>query len=183
MMITGQSPGSHEEFIAKIMRKIEQGITLIQLRAKHLNQQDYLLLARQVLEATQNLAVKIMLNGDYTQFSRLTRAGVHLSSERLMALKQRPFGQEIILSAACHNLQQLKKAEALGINFVTLSPVLATTSHPEAQPLGWPQFSELCHAVQIPVYALGGMSAQHLAPIKAAGAYGYAAISALWDEY
>jgi thiamine-phosphate pyrophosphorylase len=85
-----------------------------------------------------------------------------------------------LLSAACHNREQLLHADRIGADLVTLSPVLPTASHPEATPLGWEGFAELVRAAQVPVYALGGMETQHLPRAKEAGAQGIAAIRGLW---
>jgi len=46
--------------------------------------------------------------------------------------------------------------------------------------LGWPCFRELAALTTIPVYALGGMTADTLAEARKAGAYGIAAIRSLW---
>lgn len=72
-------------------------------------------------------------------------------------------------------------AVAIGVDFVTLSPVQPTASHPDAPPLGWERTRELIDSVNIPVYLLGGMSADDLAQAFEAGAQGIAGIRGLWE--
>lgn len=182
MMITGENPVKQNEFIDKIIFHCQRGIKLIQLRAKNLNSSEYHSLAKKVITATQNYDTKIILNCDYASFYELGGDGIHLSSHMLMAAKTRPLPNEVRVSAACHDLKQLMKAQEIDIDFVTLSPVLQTKTHPEAEPLGWEQFAALCRSVTIPVYALGGISSTHLELAISAGAYGYAAIGSLWDS-
>ena len=75
---------------------------------------------------------------------------------------------------------QLARALQLGADFATLSPVMATTSHPEASPLGWMRFEALAEAAAMPVYALGGMAPEQLAQANMSGAQGVAGIRGFW---
>ena len=87
---------------------------------------------------------------------------------------------KILVAASCHNAEELAMAAEVGVDFVTLSPVLPTATHPDAQPLGWERARELIDSVNMPVYLLGGMTAEKLPEAFAAGAQGVAAIRGLW---
>lgn len=87
-----------------------------------------------------------------------------------------------LLAASCHGEQELKMAANIGADFVTLSPVLPTRSHPGARPLGWQEAARLIALTNLPVYLLGGLSTQHLDQAFQAGAQGIAGISGLWSE-
>ncbi|WP_177318034.1 thiamine phosphate synthase, partial [Burkholderia ubonensis] len=106
--------------------------------------------------------------------------GVHLTSTRLMACSSRPLPAGFLVSAACHDANQIQHANRIGVDLLTLSPVLPTATHTTAEPLGWPRFRELAALTSIPIYALGGMSADTLAEARDAGAHGVAAIRAFW---
>lgn len=106
--------------------------------------------------------------------------GVHLNSRALQRYARRPIAPSFLLSAACHNAAELEQAVALGVDFVTLSPVMPTQTHPDAPPLGWAQFAALCATVSVPVYGMGGLSRADLPRVQAAGGYGIAAIRSLW---
>ena len=92
--------------------------------------------------------------------------------------------QHLVLS--CHDVQSIKAANALAkirlqynlppIIAIFLSPVLMTQSHPDTEPLGWQQWSELAQLADMPVIALGGLSPDmsHLA--SSYGATGIAGI-------
>ena len=71
--------------------------------------------------------------------------------------------------------------EKIGVDFVVLSPVQQTTSHPGAITLGWTKFSQLATGCNLPVFALGGMSRQTIKQAKLAGAVGVAMLSGVWD--
>lgn len=99
--------------------------------------------------------------------------GIHLTSMALAAAANRPTG---LCAASCHDATALARAFALGIDFATLSPVQATTSHPDAAVLGWDRFRELVAAAGLPVYALGGMRDEDVSRAIACGAIGIAGI-------
>ena len=92
--------------------------------------------------------------------------------------------QHLVLS--CHDVQSIKAANALAkmrlqynlppIIAIFISPVLTTQSHPDTEPLGWQQWSELAQLADMPVIALGGLSPDisHLA--SSYGATGIAGI-------
>lgn len=79
-------------------------------------------------------------------------------------------------SASVHNLRELKAAERSGADFVFLSPVYPTRSHPGSRALGPRRFALIAHQSQVPVIALGGMDAAKARTLG--GAYGWAGIDA-----
>lgn len=85
-----------------------------------------------------------------------------------------------LLAASCHDAEELAMAAELGVDFVTLSPVNPTPSHPDAACLGWERAGELIDSVNMPVYLLGGMSPADLSQAFEIGAQGIAGISQLW---
>ncbi len=79
-------------------------------------------------------------------------------------------------SRPAHDLAEIRAAEREGADLLFLSPVFATRSHPEAQPLGPPRFNSLARRTDLPVIALGGMNALRARRLREA--YGWAGIDA-----
>ncbi|MDA8361209.1 MAG: Nudix family hydrolase [Gammaproteobacteria bacterium] len=100
--------------------------------------------------------------------------GVHLTSRRLLALRERPLPRSLLVGASCHNAAELAHAVSVGCDFAVLSPIQPTASHPGAVPLGWPRFAQLAASVALPVYALGGMTGDDLARSQSFGGQGVA---------
>jgi 8-oxo-dGTP diphosphatase len=166
-------------FLAQLERRLGDGIRLVQLRAKSLPESDYIALAKQCLLLCEKYHATLMLNADPAMVMAVGAHGVHLDSGRLESLSERPNVKW--MSASCHSQQQLAQAQKLGADFVMLSPVAATASHPDTVPLGWEKFQSLAEQVSCPVFALGGMSPDDLPQAFAHGAQGVAAIRALWS--
>jgi thiamine-phosphate pyrophosphorylase len=155
---------------------------LVQLRAKTLDATDFAVLAREVIACCQGHGAPVILNGAISPADALELGadGIHLSSAALLKLTSRPVPQGALLSAACHTLDDLQHASSIGVDCVTLSPVLPTLSHPGAPVLGWERFAIWSAQARVPVYALGGMTPAHLQTAREHGAQGIASMRGLW---
>jgi thiamine-phosphate diphosphorylase len=70
-----------------------------------------------------------------------------------------------------------------GADYLVVGPVFATASHPERPPLGLEQLEAIVEAAgALPVIAIGGITAERVQDVRRRGAYGVAAIRALWDD-
>ena len=164
--------------LSNLQKILNRGVKLIQARLKNLPpvavakffEQAYPLCKQQQAVLLMNSAVECSVEVD----------GIHLTSSHLMALTKRPENSKW-LAASCHNLEQLQQAQKIGVDFVVLAPVLATQTHPGAASLGWEQFAELVAKVNLPVYALGGMTESSLTTARQSGGQGIAAIRAFLD--
>lgn len=159
-----------------------QGIRLIQLRAPRLERNAYRTLAERLL-ADLPASTTLLLKGELDDILSFESAGWHLTSAQLPAFtgQPRPLPEGRWLAASCHNAAELEQAAALGCDFATLSPVLATASHPDTTPLGWEQSTALTASAQLPVFWLGGLKPADIPATKNVGAQGVAAIRGLWE--
>jgi 8-oxo-dGTP diphosphatase len=123
---------------------------------------------------------KIFINSDLSLAKEINVAGVHFTSAQLIRLTAKPEG--VLCGAACHNVAELQKAAQLELDYVTLSPVSPTLSHPDAETLGWAKFSAMLTDYPIPVYALGGMQMHDLEIAKQHGAHGIALQRGVWGD-
>ncbi|HSH53870.1 MAG TPA: Nudix family hydrolase [Methylotenera sp.] len=176
--ITNLSELGEELFFERLKAALENGLMMIQIREKQLSSEDLLLFAEHVIEVASPYEAKVFIHSDLNLASELKATGVHFSSQDLMSLKTKPEG--MLSGASCHNSQELAHAEALGLDYVLLSPVQATRSHPDAELLGWDSFTDLIEDYALPVYALGGMQMDDLHVARSHGAHGIAMQRDIW---
>lgn len=206
--ITPEPAGrGRESFLAGLGRLLGAG-HLVQLRSKSLPDDQLAPLARAAGALAREHGGELLLNDQPGLAARL-ELGLHLPARRLWqwAQGQHEAGADAWLprcgdgriavpeapspgprtrqargwlAASCHDAAELTLAARLGCDFATLSPVKATASHPQARPLGWPGLAALLADSPVPVYALGGMTADDLPRARACGALGIAAIRAFW---
>lgn len=180
--ITGRwsTPNQLYDQVAGLLSK---GLRLIQWRAPDLPRGDYLQHAKQLQHLVVEHGGQLILNGDPSLLTLFPQAaGLQLPSRYLPYLTARPVPPERLLGISVHNENEMTQALKLVPDFLVLSPVQATASHPDQAPLGWDRFAELVAQSPVPVYALGGVGDAELAQAREAGAQGIAAISAWWNR-
>lgn len=176
-------PGAEHEgrFLQQLEKRLDEEVKLVQFRVFGLTRERWQALARQVLSLCESAGARMLVNADIQAALALGAHGVHLNRQQLAALGSREGTENLLLAASCHNAAELERAAALALDFAVLSPVQATPSHPDAEVLGWEGFASLVEPAPLPVYALGGMSAQLLERCWQAGGQGIAAIRGLWE--
>ncbi len=171
------------ELLRGIQKAIAGGIKLVSLRAPNGYDPKYRDLA---VDATGLCAGKaqLMLKGPLEWLGDFPSAGWHLTAAQLRkyAAKGRPLPKDRWLAASCHSAEELMLAEQMDVDFVTLSPVLPTQTHPYTPPLGWEQAQQLIANFSKPVFLLGGLGPDDRQQVWAIGAQGVAGIRAFWPQ-
>ena len=167
-------------FLKRLELALAQGLKLIQVREKHLSVAEFRAFAQQVINLANTYNAQVLINADAPLALELGAAGVHFNSHQLMQLEVKPEG--LICAASCHNQQELARAHQLALDFVLLSPVKPTLSHPNANTLGWDKFEKMAAYYPLPVYALGGMEWDDVLTAWQHGARGVAMQRAAWIQ-
>ncbi len=181
MLVTPSPESDTARFLETLTRSLEQDVEFVQLRAPQLAPRDYTALARSVIALCRRHAARIILNTEPQLAQELNADGVHLSSARLMRIAAKPLPAGFLAGASCHDENEIRRAQACGLDYIILGPVQATFSHPHATILGWDGFARLAAHSTVPVYAIGGMQPGHLEKVQSLGGYGIAAMRGLWN--
>ena len=182
------SDGSYKKLLGFVEKALLSGAGGVMLRLdglSNVSSTDISSSKKDVIDEVQDLCQSsgnfLSVNCSVDLANALQLDAVHLTSERMMKLSGRAAFSGRWLSASCHNEEQVAMALEKGVDFIFLSPVNITTSHPEARPLGWERYKEIVSECSVPVYALGGMGLDDLDKAIENGGQGIAAISA-WLE-
>ena len=84
----------------------------------------------------------------------------------------------LVLACPAHDLAEIRSAERRRADFILLSPLFATRSHPGAPALGVLRFAALARSTRLPVVALGGVTQRHARVVRQLGAWGWSGIDA-----
>lgn len=156
--------------------RLARGARLVLFRAPALSLEAYMTEAGELLAQCRAAGARLLLHGEPALLTRVPADGLHLPSRLLSVCASRPVPADVWLAASVHDAAELALAERLGVDFVTMSPVAATASHPGASPLGWEALAGLVARANVPVYALGGMRDEDVTMALQAGAQGVAGI-------
>ena len=159
-------------YLDALQAALNKGLRLVQIREKHLTKDEFIRIAAHIIELAKPYSATVLISQDIALARDLGAHGVHLPSQNLLLLKTKPAG--FMVAASCHNEAELAHADMLGLDFMVLSPVKSTQSHPEIDAIGWQKFNELVQKTTLPVYALGGMTLTDLPMALSYGARGIA---------
>lgn len=183
-MITGEF-NNEKELLTRIQSGLDKNIKLIQFRAPDLDEGIYFEYAKKLFLICEKENSKLLLNTSYEYFKKYQAHkfshGLHLNSKEIKLFTSGNKYEKLLTSTSIHNYEELLLAEKKNIDFVVLSPVKQTLSHPNSMPLGWKKFEELTEKANIPVFALGGMTESDLIMAKGYGGQGIAAIGEFWN--
>lgn len=148
---------------------------LVQLREKDLAACELLELGRALVDR----GLRVVINTRVDVALACGAAGAHLPSNAPPPSLWRaivPHG--FLLGVSCHSLEEALRAEQEGASYILAAPVFHPLSKPsQGPPLGLEKLAEICRAVRIPVWALGGITEDNAGQCAAAGAAGIAGIS------
>ncbi len=167
-----------QEFLLRLERALKNGLRLVQLREKELARHALRALALRMQPLLREHGARLLLNADVELACEVGADGVQLNATQLGSLRARP--DVPWCAASCHDVKELRRAEALGCDFAVLSPVLPTQSHPGAPTLGWEGFAAALAVCSIPVYALGGLQRDDMETAWQHGAHGVALLRQAW---
>ena len=127
--------------------------------------------------------VRLFINDRLDVALTVPAAGVQLGHGSLPVSAARALNPLWWIGVSVHNLPEAEAARLSGADYLVVGPVFATASHPGRAPLGLATLQQIIAAAgALPVIAIGGMSIERVREVRGAGAYGVAAIRALWDD-
>jgi len=173
--ITPSTNHQSESWMKKFDEKITQDISLIQLRSKTMLDNHFI---AELHDKCKQHNVKLLINTIDKSFDEPHCDGWHITTGEMLKLNKNPCDENKLLGASTHSLDEALKAQEIGADFVVISPVQATQTHPDTIPIGWKAAEEVVRKLNIPVYFLGGMGLEDLDKTLKIGAQGIAGVSA-----
>lgn len=157
------------------------GVGVVQLRGKAMPPAALVALGERVRGAIAGRAL-FFVNGDVDAAVALVADGVHLPEDGpVIADVRARVGRGVLISRAVHSVDAAVRAERDGADSVQLGTVFETASKPGRAAIGIEGVRAVCAAVQVPVIAIGGITAANAGAVLCAGAAGIAVIGAIFD--
>ncbi len=155
------------------------GARWIQLREKDAPTRGFLDLARRIGERVRAAGGVFVVN-DRLDVALATGAdGVHLGQEDLPARDGRALAPALVLGVSSHSLDQARRAQADGADYVALGSIFPTGSKARFELVGLEALRLVRPHVSVPLVAIGGITVDRVPALLAAGADAVAVISAI----
>jgi thiamine-phosphate diphosphorylase len=121
----------------------------------------------------------VFVNGRSDIAAALGAQGVQLSREDLTPADARRVLTPGWIGCSVHSRAEAVAAVEEGADFLVVGSVYSTPSHPDREPAGLDLVRRTAE-LGVPVIAIGGITPERVLAVRSAGAYGVAAIRALW---
>ena len=161
-------------FLEQIGRLAEAGPEMVVLREKDLDPDGLRTLASDVWHICREHDVPLSVNTDFRTAASLGIGNVHVPMDVLRTEDLSGFG---CVGASVHSPAEAEEAEGLGADYVIAGHVYPTACKLDREPRGTGFVRDVCSAVDIPVYAIGGITPGNSARVYAAGATGVCVMS------
>ncbi|MBI5641440.1 MAG: thiamine phosphate synthase [Nitrospirae bacterium] len=168
-------------FFAGIEEALKGGVRAVQLREKDLGTRDLLTMAYRMRELTKRNEARLFINDRVDIAMAVGADGVHLGRTGIPAYAARQAaGESLLIGVSAHSVEEAKKAEGEGADFITIGPVYETPSKMKyGVPVGIDVLKEVAKQVRMPVFAIGGIRIERAGEVLQGGASGIALISAI----
>ena len=167
---------------------IEGGATMIQIRDKDIlstdsdaGLKDEYSEALEIKRICHEHKVPLIIN-DNVQFAiDIDADGVHLGQDDMNPAEARKLlGADKIIGVTAKTVEQAKKAQADGADYLGGGAVFGSTTKLNAKPMTKELLREITAAVDIPVVAIGGINADNAGTLKGTGIAGIAVVGAIF---
>nr|WP_298411052.1 thiamine phosphate synthase [uncultured Halomonas sp.] len=180
-LITDPAMCAERGLVETMMAAVRGGVTMVQLRDKHASNAELIEQAKALKEALTGSGVPLIINDRLEVALAAGADGLHIGqTDGDAAAARKALGTDAILGLSINTHEQLAKADTSLLDYVGLGPVFATSTKSDHEaPLGFEGLAALASASALPSVAIGGLQAQHVGPVREAGAQGLAIISAI----
>ena len=166
-----------------VEESIAGGITFLQLREKNLCGDAYRQEALAIQRLCRKHGIPFIINDDVDLALEIGADGVHVGQDDMCVAEARAkLGPDKILGVSAHNVEEALRAQADGADYLGSGAVFGTTSKGNVTELSMETLKAICHAVSIPVVAIGGISHDNVKKLAGTGISGVAAISAIYGQ-
>ena len=166
-----------------MLESLEGGVTMLQLREKHLDEAHFLEEAKELQMLCRSWHVPFLINDNVEIALAMNADGIHVGQSDMAAGDVRKkLGDDKIIGVSAQTVEQALLAEKAGADYLGVGAVFPTSSKDDANEVTYETLKAICSAVSIPVVAIGGITQENIHQLAGSGICGAAVISAIYAK-
>lgn len=179
--VTDRSWVGIQSLYEQVEDALKGGVTIIQLREKGLDEEEFLREAIQIKELCRKYQVPLIINDNVDVALKSGADGVHVGMEDtpVQEIRQR-VGEDFIIGATAKTVEQARAAQQAGADYLGVGAVFPSPTKKNAIRITREQLKEICSSVNIPAVAIGGITYDNMEEVKGTGVAGIAVVSAVF---
>ena len=172
-----------EKFLRTIEEAINGGVSLVQLREKTADTLDFYNLALKVKEITSKYDIPLIINDRVDIALAIDADGVHVGqSDMPCDVTRRLIGEDKILGVSASTIDEAKKAEKDGADYIGTGAIFPTATKDDAENVTKKDLTEIVESINIPVVAIGGINLENANELSDTGIAGLSVVSAIMNS-
>lgn len=178
--ITDSTDYSFQEFLQRVEKACEGGVTLVQLREKAKTTREYLELAKKVHKITMKYDIPLIIDDRVDIALAVNAEGVHVGqSDMPVYIARKLMGNNKIIGATAKTVLQAIEAYEQGADYLGVGAIYPTTTKVKTMLTPVDTLKNIVNAVPIKVNAIGGLNKDNIHILKGSGINGICAVSAI----
>ncbi len=170
--------GEHLESVVETA--IKAGVTIVQLREKQADFKEFCDKALKMKKICDKYNIPLIINDNIDVCLAVDADGVHLGSSDCDIAKARTIlGNSKIIGASSREVKTALLAQNAGADYLGVGAVFGTNTKSDAKAISKDILKEIANSVNIPVVAIGGITADKVSELKGCGIAGVAVVSAI----
>lgn len=179
--VTDAAWTGEKTLIQQVKEALEGGITFLQLREKHLSEEEFLREAVEIKHLTDQYQIPFVINDNIEIAQKAGADGVHVGQDDMPVEEVRKIlGEDKIIGVSAHNVEEAVRAEQGGANYLGVGAVHTTATKENTSAVSMEEMKKICQTVSIPVVAIGGIKKNNMNVLSGTGVDGIAVVSAIF---
>lgn len=180
-LVTDRTLSSGRDINRIVEEAVKGGVTMVQLREKDCTSRQFIELALHLKQILKPLNIPLIINDRVDVALATDSEGVHIGqSDMPYHMVRNLLGREKIIGLSVENMDQVKEANYLDIDYIGISPVFSTTTKTNTgKPFGLEGIKRIMSESVHPAVAIGGINIDNASSVIQAGANGIAVVSAI----
>jgi thiamine-phosphate pyrophosphorylase len=168
------------EFSERLSQLAASGVGLFQIRDKTAESLELLQYCRSAVEAVGS--ERVIVNDRVDIALACGAGGVHVGQEDLpIELVQKLAGGKLWIGVSTHDLDQARRAQAAGADYIGCGPTFPSTTKQFAEYAGLDFLRQIAAEIELPAYAIGGIHSENVQQVRRSGFGRVAVSSAVWS--
>lgn len=184
--VTDKSWTGKYSLAEQVREALEGGATMVQFREKELdkgNFEEVLETACAIRKITAEYNVPLMIDDNLELALACHADGLHVGQEDMEASEaRRLLGPDRILGVTAKTVEQARKAQAAGADYLGSGAIFGTNTKADARPMTMETLNAICDSVDIPVVAIGGICLDNIGRLAGSRAAGAAIVSGIFGS-
>lgn len=179
-LVTDSTGYTEAEFLQRTEAALQGGVTLLQLREKEKTTRQYIALAEKVHTLASTYNVPLIIDDRVDVALAVDAEGVHVGqSDMPVSMARKLMGAGKIVGATAKTVIQAKEAWEQGADYLGVGAIYPTTTKVKTVLTSTDTLRNICHAVPIPVNAIGGLNKDNIGILAGIPIAGICVVSAI----